>query len=472
MLERTEEPKGRSTAWRVPFCTVNAASDSRAPPRTIPPVTDLAVPPRFLEDVYQAASECNKCSLCQAVCPTYVTNPVEWETARGRVSLVRDAIEGRLELRDIADGPLSTCLTCDNCVAACAPRVPTALIVSRARMELHEQEGHPWGQSFAFRSILPRPGALRFLHAMSRAAQVTGLHALARRTGLSRWLGTGGALMEHVGPLPRQTAYRRARSLPAATAPVRGRLGFLMCCYQNMAVPQASEATMRVLLANGFEVIVPRLACSGLPAKSLGDREAMTDMAAANVDILRELAVDLLVGDVASCTAHYKQYDTVLAGDAHHLIDAQRVAQRTALATELLADAGQRATLGPLRWRVAIDEPCSLPLDSPARSAARRLLAEVPRLELVPLQEAAMCCGGPGMYFRDQPERSEAILERKFEHVLASGAEVLASENVSCLLQLRKGAARYAPGVRVMHVFEVLNESLQAAQRRSAVIPE
>jgi glycolate oxidase iron-sulfur subunit len=76
------------------------------------------------------------------------------------------------------------------------------------------------------------------------------------------------------------------------------------------------------------------------------------------------------------------------------------------------------------------------------------------------------------MYFHDQPERSEAILERKFEHILASGAEVVATENVSCLLQLRNGAARYAPGVRVMHVFEVLDESLRAAQRRSAVIPE
>ena len=54
--------------------------------------------PRFLADVYEAASRCNKCSLCQAVCPTYLTNPVEWETARGRVALVRDAIEGRLEL--------------------------------------------------------------------------------------------------------------------------------------------------------------------------------------------------------------------------------------------------------------------------------------------------------------------------------------------------------------------------------------
>jgi glycolate oxidase iron-sulfur subunit len=162
----------------------------------------------------------------------------------------------------------------------------------------------------------------------------------------------------------------------------------------------------------------------------------------------------------------------VLAGDPLHAIDAQRVAQRTILATELLADSGQRAPLGPLRWRVAIDEPCSLPIDGLARSASQRLLSEIPRLELVPLTEAAMCCGGPGMYFRDQPERSEAILQRKFEHVVASGAEVLVTENVSCLLQLRNGAARYAPGVRVMHVFEVLNESIETAQRRSAVIPE
>jgi glycolate oxidase iron-sulfur subunit len=438
----------------------------------MPPVTDLAVPPRFLEDVYQAASECNKCSLCQAVCPTYVINPVEWETARGRVSLIRDAIEGRIELRDLADGPLSTCLTCDNCVAACAPRVPTAHIVSRARMELHEQEGYPHGQSFAFRSVLPRPGALRFLHRLSRAAQLTGLHRIARATGLTRWLGTAGALMEHVGPLPRQSAHRRARSLPAPTEPLRGRLGFLVCCYQNLAVPQATEATMRVLLANGFALDVPQLGCSGLPAKSLGDRDAMTEMAASNVDVLRELKVDMLVGDVASCTAHYKQYDSILANDPPHAIDAQRVAQRTILATELLAEAGQRAVLGPLRWRVAIDEPCSLPIDGLARSAARRLLADVPRLEIVPLTEAAMCCGGPGLYFRDQPERSEAILQRKFEHVVASGAEVLVTENVSCLLQLRKGAARYAPNVRVMHVFEVLQESMQTAQRRSAIIPE
>ena len=237
MLGRMEEPEGERKHGGCRFAASTRAAERAAPsPRTIPPVTDLAVPPRFLEDVYQAASECNKCSLCQAVCPTYVTNPVEWETARGRVSLVRDAIEGRIELRDIADGPLSTCLTCDNCVAACAPRVPTAWIVSRARMELHEQEGHPWGQSMAFRSVLPRPGVLRFLHGLSRAAQVTGLHAFARKTGLTRWLGTGGALMEHVGPLPRKTAYQRSRA-PARRDRAGARHGLASWCAATRTWP-------------------------------------------------------------------------------------------------------------------------------------------------------------------------------------------------------------------------------------------
>ena len=82
-----------------------------------------------------------------------------------------------------------------------------ATLEEMTRMELHEQEGHPLGQSFAFRSILERPGSLRLLHGLSRAAQVTGIHALLRATGLTRWLGTAGALMEHVGPLPRRTAH-------------------------------------------------------------------------------------------------------------------------------------------------------------------------------------------------------------------------------------------------------------------------
>src|SRR5438132_1291113 len=425
--------------------------------------TAAAPPPRFLADVYEAASECNKCSLCQATCPAYVTNPVEWETARGRVSLIRDAIEGRLELRDIADGPLSTCLTCDNCVAACAPRVPTGHIVSRARMELHAQEGYPWGQTFALRSVLPHPTTLRLLHGLARFTQRTGLFWLARRSGLVKWMGTLGALADYVGPLQPRTAYQRARTLPPVTPPARGTVGFLTCCYSNLAAPEATEATMRVLLANGYQVKVPPLGCSGLPARTLGDRDAMVDMALRNIEVLRELNVNAFVGDVASCTGHYKEYGDIAGDDRLVGQYAAGVAARTALSSDFFDRNGLRADLGPLRWHVTIDEPCSLPVDGAERGAMRRLLEQVPNLRISDLHESAMCCGGAGTYFARMPERSEVILRRKFDNIRSTGATVVVTENISCLVQLRAGAARYAPGLRVMHVMEVLDQSIQAA---------
>lgn len=432
----------------------------------------LDVQPRFLTDVYEAASECNKCSLCQATCPAYITNPVEWETARGRVSLIRDAIEGRLELRDIAEGPLSTCLTCDNCVAACAPRVPTGHIVSRARQEYYAQEGQPYGRAIALRGVLPRPGVLRALHGLGRFTQRTGLYGLAQRIGLFGWLGTLGDLAEQVGTLPEQTAYQRARTLPPAAEPVRGRLGYLVCCYENLAAPDATEAAMRVLVANGYELVVPELGCSGMPARTLGDRDAMLDMAVKNTERMGGLDVDGYVGDVASCVGHYKEYGTMIGDDRLVGQRAQDVGRLTTMASELLDRTGLQCTLGPLRWTATIDVPCSLPIDGPWRGSMRRLLEQVPHLQIVEMNEAAMCCGGAGTYFSRMPERSEAILERKFRNIVESGATVVVTENVSCLLQLRAGAARYAPGVRVLHVMEVLHESILSAQRRRAVIPE
>jgi len=422
-----------------------------------------AAAPRFLADVYEDASRCNKCSLCQAVCPTYVINPVEWETARGRVSLIRDAIEGKIELQEIADGPLSTCLTCNNCMSACAPKVPTATIVSRARQELHAQEGQPWRQSLWLRTVLPRPGALRFANRVSRFAQATGLRQLAVRAGFTRWMGITGAMALRAGPPPRKTAYQLLAELPPANEPVRARLGFMVCCLQNLAAPEATAATARVLLANGFELVVPELGCSGLPARSLGDADAELEAAAANVPRLSDIGVDAFVSDVASCGAQWQRSGEVLSDDRVNGKSAADIANRTWLASDLLARQGLRGPLGAMRIKVAIDEPCSLPLDSEVRSAAATLLSQIPHIELAELHEAAMCCGGPGLYAQSQPERSEAILARKFENVRASGAQVLVTENISCLLQLRDGAARYAPNVRVAHLFELLDESISRA---------
>ncbi len=225
-----------------------------------------------------------------------------------------------------------------------------------------------------------------------------------------------------------------------------------------------------MLLASGYDVDVPQLGCSGLPARTLGDRDAMVDMAIRNSAALSRVTVDAYIGDTASCTEHYREYGSIAGDDRQVGPRAREVAHHTALASDFLDRNGVRGDLGPLRWRVTIDEPCALPIDGPERGAMRRLLDQIPRLEVVQLHERAMCCGGAGTYFAREPERSEAILQRKFENIRASGAEIVVTENISCLLQLRAGAARYAPNVRVMHIMEVMLASLEGAERRRAVL--
>jgi glycolate oxidase iron-sulfur subunit len=211
------------------------------------------------------------------------------------------------------------------------------------------------------------------------------------------------------------------------------------------------------------------MGCSGLPAKNLGDRDAMIDMGVRNLTQLRELEVDAFVGDVAACTSQYQHYDTMLGDDRIVGPDARRIAPKVWHASAFLAERGITAPMGSLRWTVTYDEPCQLPLDRRHRDAARVLLRQVPGLKLVELEESQMCCGGAGMYFHQNPDRSEAILRRKFQHIAATGAEVLVTENISCLTQLREGARRYAPNLRVLHVFEVLDASIEAGLRRAAV---
>lgn len=437
-----------------------------------PPAGDTRPPSPgpLLAGIYDAASRCNKCSLCQAVCPTYVVNPVEWETARGRVSLIRDVVEGRLDLADIADGPLSTCLTCDNCVAACAPQVPTADIVTAARAELAARQGLSLGQRLALRALLPHPTVLRAVHRLGRVAEALELLPLARRTGLTGWLGVVGSLAEHVGPLPRSTARDQLRSLPPPSGELRGRLGMIVCCYENIALPDPAVATVRLFAAEGWEVVVPEIGCLGLPARTYGDHESVLDMAVRVAETLADVDVDYWVGDVASCLGHLRRYGELLSGDRLAPV-ARRLAARSRFVSGFLGEVGLRSPLGPLRWTVAYHEPCSLPLDPGARRAPYRLLESVPGLRLVPLEEAAMCCGGPGTYFHAQAERSAAILERKMAHLCATGAEVVVTENVSCLLQLRRGARLFAPQLRVLHLAEVLLAAVDAERQRHPVVP-
>ena len=154
-----------------------------------------------------------------------------------------------------------------------------------------------------------------------------------------------------------------------------------------------------------------------------------------------------------------KQLGTLFAGDAAWEERARRISARVRDVSEFLASVALAETKERVERAVAYDEPCHLAHAQKVRDQPRELLSKIPGLKLVPLREADMCCGSAGSYSALQPEMSGRLLRRKMEHISASGAEIVATGNPGCLLQLRLGAQQHGVPVQVVHPIELLAEA-------------
>ena len=109
-------------------------------------------------------------------------------------------------------------------------------------------------------------------------------------------------------------------------------------------------------------------------------------------------------------------------------------------------------------------DACHLCHAQQIRSQPRQLLAMIPGLELVPLEESELCCGAAGTYNLTQPEMSERLGRRKMDQIEATGASVVAAGNVGCILQIaRKIKERKSP-IEVVHPVDLLDRAYRGEQ--------
>ena len=124
---------------------------------------------------------------------------------------------------------------------------------------------------------------------------------------------------------------------------------------------------------------------------------------------------------------------------------------------------------GPLRKRVAYDAPCHLLHAQRVSVAPLDVLRAVPELEVVPLADSDQCCGSAGIYNLVEPETSALVLDAKLGHIAQTTAELVASGNPGCLMQIGAGLLRRRSNVRVVHPIDLLDASYAArAEARDA----
>jgi glycolate oxidase iron-sulfur subunit len=402
------------------------------------------------EAMTHAVQACVHCGFCLSVCPTYAELGQEMDSPRGRIVLMKLALEGSLAW-EAAQPHIDRCLGCLACEPACPSGVPyrdlispfRALAASRFKRSPADKLRH-WLAA----ETIPYPSRFRFAvraAGVGRAIRPLVPHALQSMLDLAP---------ANVPP---------AQSWPAVT-PARGerraRVALLTGCAQQVLDPDINTATIGVLSRNGVEVIVPstQSCCGGLAWHS-GDLAAAQAFARRNLDAFPK-DVDAIITNAAGCGSAMHEYHLMLRGSADEA-RAEVFAKRVVDVSVFLARLGlrEKPTGNGHPQRIAYHDACHLAQAQGVLREPRDLLRAIPGVTLVELPDAHICCGSAGSYNLDQPAIAASLGEKKAKAVLASGVDVLATGNIGCLTQLRTHFAKLGSQLPVRHTIQVLRDA-------------
>jgi glycolate oxidase iron-sulfur subunit len=154
-----------------------------------------------------------------------------------------------------------------------------------------------------------------------------------------------------------------------------------------------------------------------------------------------------------------KEYRELLADDPEYAEKAKRLAPLVKDVTELLAELPLEPPSTPLEADVTYQDPCHLAHAQCICRAPREVLAAIPGLRLVEMEDADRCCGSAGIYSLAHRQMSLDLLDAKMREIAATGAAIIATANPGCMIQLEAGLRRHRLPGRVVHVVELLEEA-------------
>lgn len=434
---------------------------------------------------YSVVQQCMHCGLCLPSCPTYDATKIERHSPRGRISLMRAIADGELEATKSFGDEMSYCLGCLACMTACPAGVNYAELFEHARAEVEQSgalksPGRNLIRAFALRWLFLDLNRLQLAGRALRLYQQLGLQTVLRRSGILKLLPKRLRELEAITPEiePHFSADLIAPITPAA-GPKRFRVALLTGCAQDLIFSGVNRDTAEVLAQNGCEVITPpEQSCCGSIFAHNGEWKDAQELARRNIDQFPPEQFDAIITNAGGCGSHLKHFSKLLKDDAAYAERAKlwdckvkdihewlvettfQVPNREGqfVPEDHMSAAGTRA-LKPGTFPVTYHESCHLCHGQKITSQPREVLRAIPGLQLVDLPESNWCCGSAGVYNLVQPEMAGQLLERKIEHIRSTGAEVVATANPGCLLQLINGARQKGLNLRVIHPVSLLAEA-------------
>jgi glycolate oxidase iron-sulfur subunit len=415
---------------------------------------------------YELVLDCVHCGLCTSACPTYVETGNEADSPRGRIYLMRNVMDGKLDLDSTVKEHLDLCLNCRACETACPSGVQYGKLIEPFREHMAEKEpgrmvrSLSWMQRWMLYKIFPSRLRNRLALGPARFMQWTGLDWLMRKSGILHVLPRSLREMHDMLP-PLKRHYGRFLEVLPAEGKKRARVALFLGCVADAIYPETQVATARVLQKNGCEVWIPRSqgCCGALHYHSAMETPAR-ELAVANCTAFGMTgaeadAVDAVIINAAGCGAMLKDYQHLLHGTPY-LEAAKKFVAKSKDISEFLVELGPVKPAHPLPFKATYHDACHLRHAQQIAKPPRQLLEMIPGLELVPLSESELCCGAAGSYNLTQPDMAEKLGDRKTERIRATEAQAVFMGNVGCLLQIAKHLRRTAPEIWVAHTIDAL----------------
>ncbi|MCW0214712.1 MAG: heterodisulfide reductase-related iron-sulfur binding cluster [Pseudonocardia sp.] len=436
--------------------TTPAGSAESTTPQQGPSAFDPHRPPER-----ELLDDCVHCGFCLPTCPTYQLWGEEMDSPRGRILLMDLAQKGEIPLEGPFTQHIDACLGCMACVTACPSGVQYDKLLESVRPQIERNVERTKADALFRNAIF---ALFPYKRRLKAAALPGALYQKLRTVPAIRKLAATlpGRLAAMESLLPPVTLREAFATLPEHTPAIgerRGRVALLTGCVQDVFFHRVNEATVRVLSAEGYDVLAPKdQQCCGALELHSGREESALGRARRTIARFEALDVDTIVTNVAGCGSSMKDYGHLMSDDAAWAGRAQAFSARVRDVHEVLADLEPRAPRSPVDARVAYHDACHLGHAQQVRAQPRAVLRSIPELDLVDIPEADLCCGSAGIYNMIMPEAADELGKRKADNVRSVRPDVIVTANPGCLLQIGKHIEGSLP---LLHPVQLLDASIR-----------
>lgn len=411
-------------------------------------------------------NQCVHCGFCLPACPTYVLWGQEMDSPRGRIYLIKLAGEGAAEMNKPWVTHFDSCLGCLSCMTACPSGVEYGQLIESTRSQIERNYSRSAADKL-FRGLifklLPQVEQLRRMRPFLLFYQRSGLRSVIRRSGLIKLLPLRLRAMETL--LPTIGPKQEISPITPAKGVKRKRVGLLLGCVQREFSSEINAATVRVLAAEGCEVVTPHeQSCCGALLMHAGQEAPALAFARHMIDTFDHADVEVIISNAGGCGSNVKEYAHQLRDDPHYAARAKEFSAKCKDVAEFLVELGPQANRRPLALKAVYHDSCHLQHGQRVQVQPRQLLRAIPRLELLEIGESALCCGSAGIYNLVQPKTADELADRKAEMIATLDPDIVATGNIGCMLQIASALNHKGSSLEVLHTIQLLDASINGTK--------